>query len=145
MAGFFDFDNLRRKPKKERQKIAIIFSALFTLVVFAGWFVMAWRDFGSEPKQAKEDSQKLTSPLASLKQGIDSIMDSGYRQYQGIKKEFEDQTKLFTESTEVIKFEDEDYGDIKFGQSYDESENSASSSEELIKTSSSTEQEQVAE
>lgn len=141
MADFFD--DLRRKPKKERRKIALIISSLFTLMVLAGWFGVTWKNFRSETKIIDREDSRSESPLASLRRSLDKVMESGYSQYLNVKKEFDTQASLFTE---VANFENGEYNDIKLGQEEGfEYQFSTSSEESSAENSTSTIIENVSE
>lgn len=101
-------DNIRKKPTKERQKIALTISAFLAIIIFSGWFVITWNNFNKVSKEEKESN--FTSPLASITKSVNNFTESSYSQFLELKKKFNIETDFFTET---VDFQNEQYNDIK--------------------------------
>jgi len=104
-------DNLRKKDKTKRQRIAFTISLLISMLALGSWF-MIWNDRFMIENTVTEKENHTASPLSSFKSSLDKMMESGIEQFGLVKNKFESQfeSDLFKE---VVDFENENLKNMK--------------------------------
>lgn len=104
-------DNLRKKDKTKRQRIALTISLLISMLALGSWF-MIWNDRFVMKNTVTEKESNVASPISSFKNSLDKMMESGIEQYSLVKDKFESQfeSDIFKE---VVDFESYNNENVK--------------------------------
>jgi len=83
----FDFfERLRKKTRRERQIFALVSSLSVTLFIFGVWALLTLPKNFESVSQKEEEKSNTISPLANVKTGFQSAMDSILKEFSDLKE-----------------------------------------------------------
>ena len=122
-------NNLRKKPRKNRQVFTLSFSLFFTALIFSFWVFIRAPEFSkitSVITENKKGETKAITPVKTLKKGLGDFMEVTSTGLSEIKEQLNSVVKEFSEQNPEVQEQIEEELKINDGNTdifYEEEQN----------------------